>query len=161
MTNYVTGYLPTVPPKDWMKIAVGGVLGAVQLKDLKDYVGQANSGNNVSKIKLTDVTVPSNTVIYKDAPNPSNIQLNFSPIGANEDVTVTDVSNPTALNGISYDNSTRQITTTGQYAGRNATIRVTWASGTKDISIPVELYQSGGSNNSGNGNTQVLHPNLV
>lgn len=154
MTNYVTGYLPTVPPKDWMKIAVGGVLGAVQLKDLKDYVGQANSGNNVSKIKLTDVTVPSNTVIYKDAPNPSNIQLNFSPIGANEVVTVTDVSNPTALNGISYDNSTRQITTTGQYAGRNATIRVTWASGTKDISIPVELYQSGGS-------TQVLHPDLV
>lgn len=154
MTNYVTGYLPTVPPKDWMKIAVGGVLGAVQLKDLKDYVGQANSGNNTSKIKLTDVTVPSNTVIYKDAPNPTNIQLDFSPIGANEEVTVTDVSNPTALNDISYDNSTRKITTTGQYAGRNATIRITWASGTKDISIPVELYQSGGS-------TQVLHPDLT
>lgn len=154
MTNYVTGYLPTVPPKDWMKIAVGGVLGAVQLKDLKDYVGQANSGNDISKIKLTDVTVPMNTVIYKDAPNPTNIQLNFNPIGANEEVTVSDVSYPTALNGISYDNSTRIITTTGQYAGRNSTIRISWSSGTKDISIPVELYKSGGS-------TQVLHPDLT
>lgn len=85
MTNYVTGYLPTVPPKDWMKIAVGGVLGAVQLKDLKDYVGQANNGNTTT-IKLSDVTIPSDSVIYKDAPTSSNIQLNFSPLGANEDV---------------------------------------------------------------------------
>lgn len=156
MTNYVTGYLPTVPPKDWMKIAVGGVLGAVQLKDLKDYVGQANNGNTTT-IKLSDVTIPSDSVIYKDAPTSSNIQLNFSPLGANEDVTVTDVSNPTALNDISYDKATRLITTTGQYAGRNATIRVTWSGGTKDFTIPVQLYQSG----NGGGNTQVLHPDLV
>lgn len=156
MTNYVTGYLPTVPPKDWMKIAVGGVLGAVQLNDLKDYVGQANNGNTTT-IKLSDVTIPSDSVIYKDAPTSSNIQLNFSPLGANEDVTVTDVSNPTALNDISYDKATRLITTTGQYAGRNATIRVTWSGGTKDFTIPVQLYQSG----NGGGNTQVLHPDLV
>lgn len=44
MTNYVTGKTPIVNPKDWMKIAVGGVVGAIKLSDLKAYVG--NSGGN-------------------------------------------------------------------------------------------------------------------
>lgn len=48
MTNYVTQFLPKVKPEGWMKIAVGGVLGAVTLDDLRRYAG--GSGGNTETV---------------------------------------------------------------------------------------------------------------
>jgi hypothetical protein len=144
MTNYVTGYLPTVEPKDWMKIAVGGVLGAVQLKDLKSFVG-ASGGSNANTIQLSDVTIPSDTVIYTDDASGSTFQLTFNPIGANENVTVKDISTNNALTSATYNASTRTVNAVGKTSGENSTILVSWGTGSKQFTIPVKTKNNNGS----------------
>ena len=67
-------------------------------------------------------------------------QLIVTPSGANQAITVTDVSKNNALQYLEYDAATRTISTRGQYTGRDATILVEWNGGSKQFTIPVQLY---------------------
>ena len=158
MTNYVTGLLPEVEPQKDMKIAVGALIAAVTLQDLKDFItGSTSTGNNgTDNYPLTDVTIPSDAVIYIGSPNQSNVQFSYNPIGSNTVVTVTEITSPNLLKTLSYDQSSRVLTATGNTEG-TATVRVSWNNGKsyKDIQIPVKQYDSGSGNTGGNsgGNT--------
>lgn len=99
-----------------------------------------NSDTGSDLIQITDVNIYPNTVILKDAPNETKIQLIVTPSGANQAITVTDVSENNALQYLEYDAATRTISTRGQYAGRDATILVEWNGGSKQFTIPVQLY---------------------
>ncbi|WP_374254363.1 hypothetical protein [Acinetobacter brisouii] len=99
-----------------------------------------NSDTGSDLIQITDVNIYPNTVILKDAPNETKIQLIVTPSGANQAITVTDVSENNALQYLEYDAATRTISTLGQYAGRDATILVEWNGGSKQFTIPVQLY---------------------
>ncbi|WP_151777300.1 hypothetical protein [Acinetobacter brisouii] len=102
--------------------------------------GSNTGGSDSSLIQITDVNIYPNTVILKDAPNETKIQLIVTPSGANQAITVTDVSENNALQYLEYDAATRTISTRGQYAGRDATILVEWNGGSKQFTIPVQLY---------------------
>jgi hypothetical protein len=99
-----------------------------------------NTDGSSDLIQITDVNIYPNTVILKDAPNETKIQLIVTPSGANQAITVTDVSENNALQYLEYDAATRTISTLGQYAGRDATILVEWNGGSKQFTIPVQLY---------------------
>ena len=147
MTNLVTGLLPIVLPSDWMKISVGSVIGAVQLKDLKDYFGDGN-GSNEDTLQTEDITIPDDTTVYKDSPTEQTIQLDITPIGANQKITVKDVSGNDALTSVTYDPKLRQLILIGKTAGVNASVQLDWGTGNKTFTFPVVEYQK-------------LHPNLV
>ena len=99
-----------------------------------------NSDTGSDLIQITDVNIYPNAVILKDAPNETKIQLVVTPSGASQAITVTDVSKNNALQYLEYDAATRTISTQGQYAGRDATILVEWNGGSKQFTIPVQLY---------------------
>ena len=99
-----------------------------------------NTDGSSDLIQITDVNIDPNAVILKDAPNETKIQLIVTPSGANQAITVTDVSENNALQYLEYDAATRTISTRGQYTGRDATILVEWNGGSKQFTIPVQLY---------------------
>ncbi len=99
-----------------------------------------NSDTGSDLIQITDVNIDPNAVILKDAPNETKIQLVVTPSGASQAITVTDVSKNNALQYLEYDAATRTISTRGQYIGRDATILVEWNGGSKQFTIPVQLY---------------------
>lgn len=99
-----------------------------------------NSDTGSDLIQITDVNIYPNTVILKDAPNETKIQLVVTPSDASQAITVTDISGNDALFDLEYDAATRTISTRGQYTGRDATILVEWNGGSKQFTIPVQLY---------------------
>ena len=96
-----------------------------------------NTDGSSDLIQITDVNIAAGTVIYNVQ---TSIPLVISPTGANQEITVTDISGNDALFDLEYDAATRTISTRGQYTGRDATILVEWNGGSKQFTIPVQLY---------------------